>query len=162
MCGPTQTFFISSWDVRMLWAIVSLSMRAYIVLLFVSSTFMGVSSLRIHWHLFRAGRGTVSRFDHTSSQKWTVTLQFRFRLVGFLALLLAVVMSREVLGSISAVRNSYASLGGYRLQDALEAPVAFCLVSTIILALVYALLWWTEGKIHRRPPSSSVRPANAQ
>ncbi|HXL22885.1 MAG TPA: hypothetical protein VOA78_10490 [Candidatus Dormibacteraeota bacterium] len=146
----------------MLWAIVSLFMRAYVVALFVSSTFISVSTLRILGRLFRKGGHTITHGDSADFQKWTAILQSRLRLVGFLALLLAVVMAREILASISAVRNSYASLSEYRLQDALEAPVAFCLASTIILALVYALLWWTERQVQRRRPSSSIRQASAE
>jgi hypothetical protein len=138
---------------------VSLFMRAYVVVLFVSSTFISVSTLRILARLFRRNGDASLHGETPDFKNWTGTLQARFRLVGFLALLLAVITSREVLASIFAVRVSFSR---YRLEDALEAPTAFCLVSTLILAFVYALLWCTEREILRCALTSSIPQANAQ
>lgn len=149
MCGPSQTFFITSWDLRLLWTLPSIFLRGYFFVLVASGVFILGSVIRV-LHMCATSAGLAPLPDKTLS-----ALRNRFRLLSLLLLCYAAVMSREVLSCIHGVRLSLASLSEFYLEDQLEAPVAFCLVSMLIFTFLYGLLWLTESRVARAQFSKS-------
>jgi hypothetical protein len=156
MCRSNQTFFITSWDLRLLWSVSSIILRAYLVVFLVSAAFIAASASRTLVRLARRPGDSQSQETLPPIHVLKGRIHARFRLLSFLLLGFGVAISREVLGSIQAVRMSFLSLSKYQLEDALEAPVAFCFVSMLIFFATFSLLWLTETRLNKsRPPSSA-------
>src|SRR6267142_4706236 len=138
------------WDVRMLWAIMIFSARAYLVLLFAITIWI-IYSL---WRISRSLPKVADKQAASPNVRSTVVRSlFRVdQLLVFLRLLFGVVLADAIFGTLRAVADSRMSLSEYPLHAALGPVTALFLVVCLVFLVLHVLTWIVKVRTRKVIP----------
>lgn len=149
------------WDLRMLWSVMSMSGKLYLVCLFVMAAYTIVYSARVTYYL-----RTLIALGSSDAQRIRATLVSRMRhlrQIHFLFLLVfGAFFASEFFGIIRAIRYSDASLSAVRMEI-FEPAAGLAFVVFAVLSFLHIIQLFISGLIDRprrcdAANSDDVRP----
>jgi hypothetical protein len=148
------------WDLRALWAVITVSAKLYLVCLFLMALYTIIHLVRVMYYL-----RTLRRRESTDTPLFRPTLVARMRhlrQIHFLFLLIfGAFFASEFFGIFRAIQYSMVSLSGATMEI-FEPAVAFAFVVFVALSFLHALQWfvssWVDRAIRSDASKNAIRP----
>ena len=132
------------WDLRALWAVMTITARAYLVCLLVGAVYSIYSLARIAWQLRHSPKHTPPTDMNELRLKIHTLTQFQMLLL----LLFGLCCANEAFAALRAFRYSSMSLSG-ATTEVLEPVAAFAFVVFSMLLLLHAFQWAVKHRLQR-------------
>jgi hypothetical protein len=148
MTSASVSLLSVPWDIRMLWGLLSVPARVYLVALLATVAFASMFCARTFWFLIQTSR-KAGKFASVTYNRHLSPISFLRQFLFLIILIFGAVLANEVFGCLRAVRVSQMSLSEYRLGDALEVPTALAFTSACAFIYVHLLCWIAYARLRR-------------
>jgi hypothetical protein len=148
------------WDLRALWAVITVSAKLYLVCLFLMAVYTIIHLVKVTYYL-----GTLRCRESADAELIRPTLVPRMRhlrQIHFLFLLIfGACFASEFFGIIRTIQYATVSLSAAKMEI-FEPAAAFAFVVFVTLSFLHALQWFVSSRVDRAIMSdaskSAVRP----
>ena|ERR1700687_1094081 len=136
------------WDLRALWAPVSVSARLYLLCLFVMAVYTVFRLMKVSLYLRILRKQGPGKAPPLLRQTRTARLRHLRQLHFLFLLIFGACFASEFFGIIRAVQNSAVSLSAATIQI-FEPAAALAFVVFVTLAFLHSLQWFVSGRLER-------------
>jgi len=146
------------WDLRSLWAILTITANVYILSLFVGSVYSTYSLARIAFHLRQVLRHVPSTDENYARHrllKMSGQIENLRQFHTLLFLLFGVCCANEVFATLRGIKYSSISLSAPTIE-VFEPLAAFAFAVFVVLMFVHALQWTVAVRLQSAFAAANV------